>query len=331
MSAECHELTTRTDGRTELAYAGERPWHGLGQKINDGATIEEMRVAAGMDWEIERSVVQFQALIPPTEFPGEPTVETFVDSRKVVLHRSDTHAPLGVVSKSYRAVQPATALEFFRDMTDVGGYTLESAGTMRGGARFFATAKVGEGFELPGGDRVANRILFATSCDHSLATCVVPTTIRVICRNTLRAALGEDFGKIVVRHNTEFDPAVAKARLAKIDKTFAAFAETAGYLARRQITTKLAERFISDLLPDPIGGAVQDTKGYKTILALFDGAGIGADLASARGTMWGLLNAVTQYVDHGSRARSDEARTESALFGAGDALKSRALAMMAAA
>ncbi|MBM7335366.1 DUF932 domain-containing protein [Alloalcanivorax gelatiniphagus] len=46
--------------------------------------------------------------------------------------------------------------------------------------------------------------------------------------------------------------------------------------------------------------------------ALFHGAGRGADLPSAKGTVYGLLNAVTEFVDHERRARSFYHRLDSA-------------------
>ena len=60
------------------------------------------------------------------------------------------------------------------------------------------------------------------------------------------------------------------------------------------------------------------------MLELFDGHGRGAELSSAKGTTWGLLNAVTEYVDHERRAMSDGHRLDSAWFGQGAALKQRA-------
>ena len=59
--------------------------------------------------------------------------------------------------------------------------------------------------------------------------------------------------------------------------------------------------------------------------ALFHGAGRGADLPSAKGTAYGLLNAVTEYVDHDKRARSNDTRLDSAWFGQGAQLKQEAL------
>jgi hypothetical protein len=60
-------------------------------------------------------------------------------------------------------------------------------------------------------------------------------------------------------------------------------------------------------------------------MALFDGHSRGAELASAKGTAFGLLNAVTEFVDHERRARSTDHRLESAWFGQGASLKEKAL------
>jgi phage/plasmid-like protein (TIGR03299 family) len=324
MTTECHDITT-TAGRAEFAYAGQPAWHGLGQQIPEGATVEEVEKAAGMAWTIERSPVLFNAPgIDPLD--GMPVIETHTAPKRVVLYRSDTRAPLAVVSPKFREVQPRTALEFFREMTEAGGYTMETAGTMRGGARLFAMVKVAKDFELPGGDLVASRLLFATACDGTMATVVKPTAIRVVCRNTQQLALA--FGaQIGVRHNTRFDPKAAQEKLRKICDHFDAYAQAAETMARTKVSASKAEAFITAVLPTPMNGAVQDTRGYKSILALFNGAGMGADLPSANGTLWGLLQAVTQYVDHEVRAGSAAARQESATFGAGEAVKSRALAL----
>ncbi|WP_426207771.1 DUF932 domain-containing protein [Massilia sp. TWP1-3-3] len=55
------------------------------------------------------------------------------------------------------------------------------------------------------------------------------------------------------------------------------------------------------------------------------GHGRGAELASSKGTAFGLLNAVTEFVDHQRRAVSSDHRLESAWFGQGAAIKEKAL------
>lgn len=325
----CHQLT-QTNGITELAYLGAKPWHGLGQSIREGASVEEMQTAAGMHWRIERAPVLFSAprLDPLTQ---RWESQTHCARDRVVLYRSDNQQPLGVVSTRYHEVQPSEALEFFRDMTEAGGYVLESAGTMMGGSRLFAAVKTAQGFDLPGGDEVVGRLLFATACDGSMSTTIGQISLRVVCRNTLNAALNGMPARVHVRHSTKFDPHKAKLELRKISTAFDAFAQAAETLAKAQTSVQSAGEFLRALLPTPSHSAnVEDTRGYKTILRLFDGEGLGAELASARGTKWGLLNAVTQYVDHEARALSADTRQDSALFGAGASLKTRALQLLSA-
>ena len=71
--------------------------------------------------------------------------------------------------------------------------------------------------------------------------------------------------------------------------------------------------------------AVADDKAFKKIMALFGGEGRGAGLPGVKGTAWGVVNAVTEYVDHYARARSDSNRIESAWFGRGDDMKAAAM------
>jgi hypothetical protein len=66
-------------------------------------------------------------------------------------------------------------------------------------------------------------------------------------------------------------------------------------------------------------------RALRKVQTLYEGQGRGSTLASAQGTAWGLLNAVTEYVDHERRARSNEYRMDSAWFGQGAQIKQRAL------
>src|SRR3546814_12556175 len=108
-----------------------------------------------------------------------------------VLYRSDTKAPLAVVSKRFQVVQPGEILEFYRDLTEVGGFELETAGVLREGRKFWALARTGQSVSLKGRDRVDGYLLLATACDGTLATTAQFTSVRVVCKNTLSIALGD--------------------------------------------------------------------------------------------------------------------------------------------
>lgn len=323
MTTECHELTI-TDGVAELAYTGEKPWHRLGNAIPENASIEQVRRAAGMNWSILEAPVEYS--IPTVEgFTGQTLWHNYKADNRKVLCRSDNHAMLSVVSSRYRPVQPGDVLEFFRDMVEAGGYHIESAGTMRGGARLFAVAKTHQAFALAGGDEVQGRLLLSTGCDGSMATSVSEVTIRVVCRNTLMAALNDRRGYVSVRHDQVFDAQRVQEQLRSVSTHFDAFREAAQAMTRAQVSQRQAREFIARVvMPDP-AIPLDEHRGFARILALFDGEGMGADLPSSRGTVWGLLNAVTQYVDHEGRARSEDARQHSAMFGAGAQVKARAV------
>jgi hypothetical protein len=101
-------------------------------------------------------------------------------------------------------------------------------------------------------------------------------------------------------------------------------------LSERKVKSHEAMNFFLKVLcqadgqVDPVQGLMNE-RALKRAQALYDGQGKGAELQSAQGTAWGLLNAVTQYVDHERRARSQDSRIDSAWFGQGAALKQRAL------
>ena len=69
----------------------------------------------------------------------------------------------------------------------------------------------------------------------------------------------------------------------------------------------------------------EDERALRKVQELYEGRGRGSQLDSARGTAWGLLNSVTEFVDHERRARSNEYRMDSAWFGQGAQLKQKAL------
>ena len=190
-----HELSIRADGFVEHAYTGQVGWTGLGNRLEDGASIEEWQKAAGMDWRIQRSIVRFAVA---RDADGVPTAFSDMPNKHVLM-RSDTKAALSVVSDNFKVVQPKAVLEFFRDLAGNGGFNLETAGCLFDGRRFWAMAKAGEDCEIGKGDKMRCRLLLSTSCDGSLATEGHFVAMRVVCNNTLGAAMGGPGDALVAR------------------------------------------------------------------------------------------------------------------------------------
>lgn len=320
-----HDLSTRQDGRVEFAYAqGEAlPWHGLGQEVPTGSSGDVWRVAAGLDWHIRRTPVRY-----PTNPDEVHDASQYIEvPDRHVLFRSDNNHPLGVVSSAYKVVQPGEVLDFFRDIVRVGGLELSAAGTIYGGKRFWATAKIGEASPASLKDKIGGYLLLSTSADGSLATEVRRTTIRTVCRNTLAMAMSDAPASIKISHRSVFKPESVKEFMALNHAAFDAFMHDLTELAHKDLKLEHAENLAVEI----IGGEqdkVRASLGFNKVMELFTKTGLGAKEDGVYGTAWGMLNAFTEYTDWWARARSSENRLVSAQWGPGAQLKQRALEVL---
>lgn len=306
-----------------MAYVGQEPWHGLGNKLAPKQPLETWAKAAGMDWSIEEAEVRFVA---GNENLG--SIHAFPEQK--VLYRSDTKLPLSVVSARYQVVQPREVLDFYRDLTELSGFELETAGVLKEGRKLWALARTGQSGTLKGRDQVNGYLLLATACDGTLATTAQFTAVRVVCNNTLQIALGDNVGAVKVPHRSQFDAQAVKRQLGIAVSSWDAFMARTKALAERKVSDSAAEAFLRRVLTYPTANVADrealavNERAIKAVGQLYAGLGKGAELASASSTAWGLLNAVTEYVDHHRRARSEDHRRDAAWFGAGAALKQRA-------
>lgn len=314
-----------------MAYANETPWHGLGNKLAHNQPIEVWAERAGMNWSIQESEVRYAANAGDTDEPAN--FHAFPHQK--VLYRSDTNAPLSVVSSRYQVVQPAEILEFYRDLTEVGGYELETAGVLKEGKKLWALARTGQSTALGGRDQVNGYLLLATACDGTLATTAQFTSVRVVCNNTLAIALGDSTGAVKVPHRSQFDAQAVKRQLGVAISSWDGFMVRMKALSERKVNDHTAERFLRQVFAysaaqlsghalDPSAKPTTNDRALKAALELFKGRGRGSDLPSASGTAWGLVNSVTEYVDHHRRARSTDHRLDAAWFGQGAILKQKA-------
>ncbi|WP_413703955.1 DUF932 domain-containing protein [Pseudomonas sp. Pseusp16] len=308
----------------QMAYVGATPWHGLGSRLTKKQPLEVWQREAGMNWQIQESPVHFKS----DTVGNLGTIHSFAEQK--VLFRSDTKAPLSVVSQRYQVVQPREVLEFYRDLTERSGYELETAGVLKGGRKLWALARTGQSTALKGNDVVNGYLLLATSCDGTLATTATPTTIRVVCNNTLTIAVNGASQAIKVPHSTRFDPRAVKQQLGISVSQWDDFMYRMRTLAARPVKDHEAKNYLRSVLcevqaTNPERSGMSNERALNKVLSLYEGHGRGAQLEAAKGTIWGLLNAVTEYVDHERRARSNEYRMDTAWFGQGAVIKQRAL------
>lgn len=330
----------------QMAYVGDTPWHGLGNQLTQNQPIEVWAQQAGMDWRIESSDVSYMA----RNERGQSIIMPYEEQR--VLYRSDTHAPLSVVSQRYQEVQPMEILEFYRDLTEQSGFELETAGVLKGGKKFWALARTGQSTALKGKDVSNGYILLATACDGTLATTAQFTNIRVVCNNTLAIALrgqSSSAGVVKVPHSTKFDADKVKQQLGISVRAWDEHMYEMKQLTQRKVTQGEAAAYFDAVfnntslsIADQEENIIQFYRNMATpnpakeksepngramtkVMDMFNGQGRGAELSSAKDTAYGLLCSITEFADHERRAMSTDHRLDSAWFGAGAALKQRGL------
>ena len=330
----------------QMAYVGQTPWHGLGNQLSQNQPIEVWAQQAGMDWRIESSDVSYMA----KNDRGQSIIMPYEEQR--VLYRSDTHAPLSVVSQRYQEVQPMEILEFYRDLTEQSGFELETAGVLKGGKKFWALARTGQSTALKGKDVSNGYILLATACDGTLATTAQFTNIRVVCNNTLAIALrgqSSNAGVVKVPHSTKFDADKVKQQLGISVRAWDEHMYEMKQLSQRKVTQGEAAAYFDAVfnntslsIADQEENIIQFYRNIATpnpakeksepngramnkVMDMFNGQGRGAELSSAKDTAYGLLCSITEFADHERRAMSTDHRLDSAWFGAGAALKQRGL------
>lgn len=334
MAHEIHQ--DKVTGKHAFAYVGEQTWHGLGQQLTPDAPIPLWITEAGFDWEIKEAQVLGYV---PQEASNQGTLpkkfantDVIVMPERKLLYRSDTKDPLAVVGTKYNVVQPPEVLKFYEDLVESGGFQLETAGVLYGGKRMFALAKMHEEEMVLKGDPVKGYLLLSTACDGTMATTVMFTSVRVVCNNTLQMAIRDserenyDKPKIKVPHRSQFDPKQVKQELGLAPGSFQLFMDEMRLLAKRKLNHHEAIGFLVGLFGDPkLALEDQEVKSanlMKQVWNLYKNEGKGRELAGE--TAWGMLNAVTEYTDHHTGHKTEDARLDSAWFGANANLKQRA-------
>lgn len=306
-----------TNNRANIAYIGATPWHGLGADMPADADLDQWRVAAGLDYTVKAT---------PALFNNGTEI---VKGEGSILFRDDTGAMLSHVSERYKIVQPHDVVEFYRDLCAVQGFTMETMGALSDGKRVWALAKVGEGFTVGRNDRIESYMLLATSYDKSMATRAMFTNVRVVCHNTISMAMAAKQSGVSISHSAMFDANKVKIDLGIMADGNAVMADAFNAMADRKIKDNDAVRWIARVLFDIDNDddlqKVNTRKDniIKGVFGLYKGAGMGSGFETAHGTAFGLLNAITEHVDHHA-ARNANNRMQSAWFGAGDTLKNKA-------
>lgn len=302
------------NGKAQMAYTGETPWHGLGTKVPADLTPIQMLEAAGLDWTVEKVPAR-------VTIAGED-----INIGKSALVRSVDNSILDVVTDDWNTIQNEEAFEFFNDFVMAGDMSMETAGSLRNGQIVWGLAKVNESFDLfKGKDQINSYLHFTNFHRFGFATDVRLTPIRVVCNNTLTLSLNQKVENMVkISHRKKFDAENVKVMLGVAHDKMLKYKDMAQYLCTKRYNGDNIVEYFKSVFP--LNRPKEDTKKEISKNArdalVYINTQPGAELGE--GTWWQAFNTVTYMTDH-TLGRSADTRLQSAWYGGNKNLKIKAL------
>ena len=303
------------DGKAQMAYSGELPWHGLGTKVPPDLTSDQMMDAAGLNWTVRK--------IPAFAKVGDKNVDV---GRSALVRNTDDKI-LDIVSNDWNPVQNQEAFEFFNDFIAASEMEMHTAGSLKDGKIVWALAKVKESFTLFKHDKVDSYMLFSNFHQYGFSTDIRFTPIRVVCNNTLSLSLSSDVDRQVkFNHRRKFEPDLAKLLLGIAADKLKKYKEMAACLGSKKAKDEDVVEYFKRIFPvTSVKEGTDPKKEYSR------NAGIAMDTMEtqpghefAPGTWWPVYNSVTFMTDH-IVGRSNDTRMASSWYGVNKNLKVKAL------
>ena len=322
-----HEIDMTT-GAAAIFTTGQAPWHGLGTVIDTAATSREAILLARLNWRVE------QWPLTATDLQTDITAKAHDHYANV---RTDTSAVLGVVGKGYHVFQNQDAFDFMDAIVGDKLAMYETAGSLRGGRKVWMLARIPKEYRAGREDLIQPYVLLVNSHDGSTTLRMIPTTVRVVCQNTLNLALGRSTAGegVSIRHRPSLDERVkdAQAKLGIVAARFDQFDAELHAMLDTMLKPRQVERYFDEVLqPLPPEPTDRQRQNRGEVLDRFRGNfdDHSNSLPVVRGTAWAAYNAVSEWADHQRprKGRDELARAESRLdsvwFGSSHQIKQRA-------
>lgn len=305
----------------------EKAWHGLGQIVDKYPTSKEALEFAGLNYRVEkRRLFTFDGA---NHFGNSDTIQAKIEvPNYYATIRTDNDTVLGVVGKEYQVVQNIDAFSFFDAIVGGEGIQYETAGALGKGERIFITAKLPDYIKVGSDDLIEKYLFLTTSHDGFGAITAAFTPVRIVCQNTLNAAMRNHSNTVKIRHT-----AGAKERLEHAHKLMGITNNLSRQLeelfnrwAHVHITDKEVRSLIQmamapnrEVLKDLQAGLMDElSTQYRNICDnVFEYAMTNPTqgLETTKGTLFGAYNGITGYFQNVRVYKSEEAKVKSILLG----------------
>ena len=314
-----HNLNYNTQTEKHSFFSvKEKAWHNLGQVIQDYPTSAEAILHAGLDYEVEKRMLFTPSLLDSTiEVPNYFSTV-----------RTDNDAVLGVVGKDYQIVQNKDAFSFFDAIVGGDGMLYETAGALGRGERIFITAKLPNYIRVGKDDLIEKYLFLTTSHDGSGSITAAFTPIRIVCANTLNAALRNQTNTVRIRHTSNAKQRLEQAHtvMGISDVLSEQMQGIFNYWSKLRISDNEVKKLIQSALAPSKEVLKNLQEGKAELLSscftnMVDSAFSYAMsdttqlMDTTRGTVFGAYNAITGYFQNVRSYKNDEAKLCSLLMG----------------
>jgi phage/plasmid-like protein (TIGR03299 family) len=317
-----HNINFNEQTGKHAFFSTKQPaWHGLGTIVQDYPTSAQAIGFAGLNYTVAKA---------PLFAKGADPLVSFAVPDQYATMRTDNNAVFGVVGKDYQIVQNTDAFAFFDAIVGGGdGIMYETAGALGSGERIFITAKLPGYIRVGNGDDVTEKYIFlTTSHDGSGSITAAFTPVRIVCQNTLNAALRSASNVVRIRHT-----AGAKERLEQAHKVMGVADMLSVQLEgifNNWAEVKIQDNDVKKLIQFALcpnketfdllkkGAADELSAVYKNACeAAFEYA-MADDtqlMPTTKGTLFGAYNAVTGYYQNVRSFKTGEDKVKSILLG----------------
>ena len=306
-----------------MAYAGQIPWHGLGTKVNNDISVDDMLKESGLNWYVTKQALYIGQGQDDLDSPPDYSYREI--PLKALVRNTDDKI-LTYVGAKWNPVQNKEAFEFFREWVEAGDMEMHTAGSLLGGKKVWVLAKLKDTFEVVSDDRIEGYMLFTNPHEFGTSLNIRFTPTRVVCNNTLQIALGGRANGYSLDHRKPFDPREVKLTMGLVQDSMKDYEVNARILSKNCYKQESLNEYFAELFPKSkyeketpqyLGVPSQKHRLANRYLMSQPGSDYGF------GTWWHAFNTVTYLYDH-KLGRNDTSRLNSNFYGTGMQSKRKA-------
>lgn len=270
----------------------EKPWENLGFHTEDNITdTSSMMESAELQWTVasEQMTTPLHQYIPHYNS----------------IYREDTKGLIGVVNREPVLTQNIEAFGMLDSMLQDHSIKFDTAGCFAKDSLVFASFKIDERYKLVDDDVDHYFVVVNEHLRPDGFITVLNTPIRIICQNTLTAALSNSLGRY--RIPSDLTPEVRKKTAERIlitaERSIESLQHKADKMLSHKITSENVQTVLDELFPlvesgDELAHQKANERMLETREAFITQCMGADDLSNYRGTFYQLFNAATDFSQH---------------------------------